>query len=135
MAFGGAMVADVAVASAATNVAQFHILNDADSTTAAEAAQYQIVQLQYSSTVKTLVDQIHADDPAVKVLMYSDTAYPASGQAGTDGWTSCTTTPQQSAGGSAWRLYDGATELGFMNQGNAVYQAAHVACNRACEVR
>jgi len=110
----------VAAASGTTNVANFNISNDADSTTVAQAKQDQIVQLQYSPTVKTLVDQIHAEDPGVKVLMYSDTGYPGDSA----GWTSCTTSAQDSAGGSSWRLYDGSTELGYMNAGSAGFESA-----------
>jgi hypothetical protein len=121
MALGGAMVAPtIAAASGTTNVANFNISNDADSTTVAQAKQDQIVQLQYSPTVKTLVDQIHAEDPGVKVLMYSDTAYPGDSA----GWTSCTTSSQDSVGGSSWRLYDGSTELGYMNAGSAGFESA-----------
>ena len=127
IAFGGAMVAPTVADAATTNVAQFHTFNDNDSTTVADAAHYQIVQLQYSSTVKTLVDAIHANDPGVKVLMYSDPTDAGTGQSGTDGWTTCTTSTQDSAAGNAWNLYDGSTQIsGQMNMGNASYDAACV---------
>src|ERR1700735_2958841 len=121
MALGGAMVAPtVADAAATTNVANFNISNDADSTTVAQAKQDQIVQLQYSPTVGTLVDQIHAADPGVKVLMYSDTGYPGDSTA----WTSCTTSAQDAAGGNSWYLYDGSSQLGYMNAGSAGFESA-----------
>ncbi|MFZ0385852.1 MAG: putative glycoside hydrolase [Solirubrobacteraceae bacterium] len=121
MALSGAMVAPtVAVAAGATTVANFNISNDADSTTVTQAKQDQIVQLQYSPTVKTLVDQIHAEDPGVKVLMYSDTGYPGDSA----GWTSCTTSSEDAAGGPSWRLFDDSTELGYMNAGSPGFESA-----------
>jgi hypothetical protein len=118
--------------SGSTNVAQFHMINDEDSTTAAEAGKYQIVQMQWSPTAKTLVDQIHAADPGVKVLMYSDPTQSGSGGTG-DGWITCTTSTQDAAGGNAWRLYDGASQIsGQMNMGNASYDAA---CASSAEAR
>jgi hypothetical protein len=111
MALGGAMVADAAVASAATNVAQFHMLNDADTTTAAQAAQYQIVQLQYNGpSTKTLVDQIHADDPGVIVLMYADPTGEGGFTVGSPS-NGCVTSAQASSGGDAWLLYDGTSQI------------------------
>jgi hypothetical protein len=121
-----AAVSGVVSASVATPVAQFHITNDTDTTTVSEAAQYQIVQMQYSPTVKTLVDEIHADDPGVVVLMYSDPTVQGSGESGTDGWTTCTASTQD-AGQNAWYLYDGSTQIGGkMNLGNISYQNACV---------
>src|ERR1700733_4680470 len=121
MALGGVMVAPtVAAASGTTNVANFNISNDADTTTVAQGKQDQIVQLQYSPTVKTLVDQIHASDPGVKVLMYSDTGYPGDSA----GWTSCTTSAEDAAGGDSWYLYDGSSQLDYMNAGSAGFEAA-----------
>jgi hypothetical protein len=121
MAFGGVMAGPmVADAAAATNVAQFNISDDGDSITVAQAKQDQIVQLQYSPTVGSLVDQIHAADPGVKVLMYSDTGYPGDSAA----WTSCTTSAQDAAGGSSWYLYDGSSQLSYMNAGSAGFEAA-----------
>ena len=120
------VVTGVVTASAATPVAQFHVLNDRDSTTVAEAAKYQIVQLQYSPTVKKLVDAIHAHDPGVKVLMYSDPTVAGTGGS-TDGWTTCTTSAEDAAGGNVWRLYDGSSQIsGKMNIGNATYDSTCV---------
>jgi hypothetical protein len=123
MAVGGALVAPTVADAATANVAQFHMLDDADSTTVADAAKYQIVQLQYSPTVKTLVDAIHANDPGVKVLMYTDAVPPGTGGS-TDGWTTCTTSTEDAAGGDSWYMYDGGSRLSSMNSGNSAYQAA-----------
>src|SRR3984957_1706407 len=106
--------------SGASDTAQFNISDDGDTTTVAQAKQDQIVQLQYSPTVGTLVDQIHAADPGVKVLMYSDTGYPGDSTA----WTSCTTSAEDAAGGSSWYLYDGSSQLSYMNAGSAGFEAA-----------
>jgi hypothetical protein len=115
---------------ASTNVTNFNITDDADDVTVSDAAKDQIVQLQYSSTVHTLVKKIHNDDPGVKVLMYSDPTVAGTGGS-TDGWTTCTTSAQDVAGGNAWYLYDGSGRIGDkMNFGDAAYDAA---CTRHAE--
>jgi len=105
------MVAPTVAAAAATNVAQFHMINDEDSTTVAEAAKYQIVQLQYNGpSTKTLVDQIHADDPGVIVLMYADPTGEGGFTVGSPS-NGCVTSAQASSGGDAWLLYDGTSQI------------------------
>jgi len=115
------MVAPTVADAATTNVAQFHILNDQDSTTAAEAAKYQIVQMQYNGpSTKTLVDQIHADDPGVIVLMYADPVGEGGFSVGSAS-NGCVTSAQASAGGPAWQLYDGTTATGTTNMNDTSF--------------
>jgi hypothetical protein len=123
VAFGGVMVAPMVADAATSNAAQFQMENDADSTTASDAAaaKYQIVQLQYNGPgTKTLVDQIHAADPGVKVLMYADPTITGGFTVGSpsNGCVSGDT------GGDSWMLYDGTSQIsGKTNLGNSSFDS------------
>jgi hypothetical protein len=106
------------------SVADFFNSDDADNTTGTESAEYysKVVQIQYNGpSTKALVDQIHADDPGVKVFMYADPTIvggftpgsPSNGCVGSD------------SGGAAWMLYDGALQIsGKTNLGDASFDSA-----------
>lgn len=93
--------------------------------TPAQAAPYKIVLMQYAPGISTQVDAIHSQDPGIKLYMYSDPTVATTSASSTDGWTTCTTSAQDSAGGNSWYLYDGANRIGDKaNIGNPAFESA-----------
>jgi len=116
-ASGGTYVKFGSQPTGSGNVAQFFISDNYNSGSGNATTQGQItatqaesfhkfIQLQYSPTIKTLVDAIHVSDPGVKVLMYAD----PTGDGGFTAGVASNGCVSGDTGGDAWLLYDGTTQ-------------------------